>query len=200
MPKMTPSEIEEIFLTRQKILNIVPTDSVLDQLVALSQGYPGYAHLLGQFVFRAAVERKSMAVEAIDLKLGVERCVQKADEIVLTAYDKATRSTKPVHYYKEVLTAFALTDANSRGYFKAKDVKEPFSHIMKTPMDIPNFSRHLKEFQLDERGPVLLREGKPKSYEYKFANPLLKPFAIIAGIKDGIITLNDFAQSSPNVR
>ena len=192
MPKMSPQELGQIFDKRLPVLGMALSPAILGHIVELSQGYPGYTHLISQFAFRAAVARKDLDVRDIDLKMGIERCLERADEIVLDAYDRATRSTKPVHYYKEALTAFALTETNRRGFFKAKDVREPFSQIMKHDMDIPNFARHLKEFQSEDRGPVLIREGKPKTYEYKFANPLLKPFSIIAGIRDGIISMSDY--------
>lgn len=195
MPKMSPQELEQIFATRVPVLNMNPAPKTISRIIDLSQGFPGYTHLIGQFTFRAAVARRDLEVEDIDLKLGVEKCLEKADEMVLDAYDRATRSTKPVHYYKQALTAFALANTNRRGFFKAADVKAPFSQIMNQSMDIPNFARHLKEFQSEDRGPVLIREGKPKSYEYKFANPLLKPFAIIAGIRDGIISMSDYSVS-----
>ena len=192
MPKMSPEELEQIFATRVPVLGMNPSPKTIGRIIDLSQGFPGYTHLISQFTFRAAVARRDLDVEEIDLKHGIEICMEKADEMVLDAYDKATRSTKPVHYYKEALTAFALANTNGRGFFKAADVKVPFSQIMDQNMDIPNFARHLKEFQSKDRGPVLIREGKPKSYEYKFANPLLKPFAIIAGIRDGIISMSDY--------
>ena len=192
MPKMSRGELEQIFEKRMPVLGMTISPPILAHIVDLSQGYPGYTHLIGQFAFRAAVTRKDLDVIEMDLKGGIEKCLERADEMVLDAYDKATRSTKPVHYYKEALTAFALTRTNRRGFFKSKDVREPFSRIMNQNMDIPNFARHLKEFQSEDRGPVLIREGKPKTYEYKFANPLLKPFAIIAGIRDGIITMSDY--------
>ena len=139
--------------------------------------------------------RRDLLVIDDDLRSGIQKCVDLADEQVKDAYFRAVRSTKPNHYYKEALTAFALTSANERGFFKAVAVKEPFSKIMGKEMDIPNYARHLKEFQDAERGPVLYREGKPKSYEYRFVDPLLKPFSIICGIKDCVITMADFVSS-----
>ena len=192
MPKMSRPELEQIFDSRLPVLGMGLSPEILGHIIDLSQGFPGYTHLISQFSFRSAVKRRDLSVTELDLKLGIERCLDRADEMVLDAYDKATRSTKPVHYYKEALTAFALAKTNRRGFFKAKDVREPFSKIMKQDMDIPNFARHLKEFQSEDRGPVLIREGKPKTYEYKFANPLLKPFAIVAGIKGGIIGMTDY--------
>lgn len=192
MPKMSKPELMSIFEKRLPILNMSIKRSVLMKIVNLSQGFPGYTHLLAQAAFRSAVRRRDLIVSEQDLRSGIERCVELADETIKEAYFNAVRSTKPNHHYKEALTAFALTETNERGYFKAVDIREPFTKIMGKAMDIPNYARHLKEFQENERGPVLLRRGKPKSYEYKFVDPLLKPFAIICGIKDGIISMSDY--------
>ena len=75
------------------------------------------------------------------------RSVELAEETVKEAYLKAVRSTKPNHQYKEAILAFSLTQTNEKGYFKARDVKVPFTKIMGRDMDIPNFARHLQEFQ-----------------------------------------------------
>lgn len=196
MPKMTRSELAGILERRVPIVNLAVPDAIIGKIVDLSQGFPGFTHLIAQATFRAAVARRDIHVTEVDLKNGIQKCVDLADEQVKNAYFKAVRSTKPNHYYKEAMTAFALAESNERGYFKAVAIKAPFSDIMGKEMDIPNFARHLKEFQDDERGPVLLREGKPKTYEYRFVDPLLKPFSILYGIKDQIITMADFVPYS----
>ena len=200
MPKMDRAELLAILDKRMQILNMSAAEGIVSKIIDLSQGFPGFTHLIAQAAFRAAVARKEMTVSDFDLRSGIQRCVDLADEQIKDAYYKAVRSTKPNHYYKEALTAFALAESNERGYFKAMAIKEPFSAIMGKPMEIPNYARHLKEFQDLERGPVLAREGKPKSYEYRFLDPLLKPFSILYGIKDGIISMADFVPPSTSGR
>jgi hypothetical protein len=73
------------------------------------------------------------------------------------------------------------------GYFNAAAVREEFSKIMKRRMEIPAFARHLNEFCDVSRGPALVKEGKPKSFEYRFADALLRPYVVIRGIQDGLI-------------
>lgn len=192
MPKMSRQELSAIFEKRQLVHGMSSSPAITRKIVDLSQGFPGYTHLIAQATFRAAAQRRSMQIDESDLQAGIQKCVNDADETIQEAYTSAVRSTKPTHYYKEAMTAFALTKTSDRGYFMAKDIKEPFSLIMQKPMDFPNFNRHLKEFQDQERGPVLEKRGKPKTYEYRFINPLLKPYAILHGIKDGIISMSDY--------
>jgi Cdc6-like AAA superfamily ATPase len=191
MPKMTKQELNAIIQKRLPIINMSIKTSVKERIMQLSQGFPGYTHLLCQSAFRSAIARRDMQVNEFDLKKAIARSVDIAEETVKESYYKAIRSTKPNHQYKEALLALAQTPTNDKGYFRAKDVKEPFSRVTGKAMDIPNYARHLKEFQEAERGPVLLREGKPKSYEYRFSNPLLRPFAVLAGINDGLIQESD---------
>lgn len=195
MPKMSRPELSAIFDKRLPVLGMAFDTGIREKIIDLSQGFPGYTHLIAQAAFKAAARRREMIVRNADLLNGIQTCVSDADEIIQSDYEKAVRSTKPTHYYKEALTALALTKTSERGFFRAKDVKEPFSMIMGKEMDFPNFNRHLKEFQDVERGPVLIKHGKPKTYEYRFINPLLKPFAILHGIKDNIISMSDYSPS-----
>jgi len=190
---MTKTELHAVIQKRLPILKMTIKASVHDRIIDMSQGFPPYTHLLCHTAFRSAVRRRDLEVNDFDLQKAIVKSVEMAEESVKDAYFKAIRSTKPNHQYKEALVAFAMTKTNEKGYFRAKDVKEPFSRIAGKPMDIPNYARHLQEFQDKERGPVLLREGKPKSYEYRFADPLLRPLAILAGINDGLIQASDLS-------
>lgn len=193
MPKMTKAELATIIEKRLPLLGMSISVGMGNRIVELSQGFPGYTHLLSKNAFRSAIARKSIEVTESDLKKAIERSVELAEETVRDAYLKAVRSTKPNHQYREAILAFALTKTNEKGYFQARDVRIPFSRIAGHEMDIPNFARHLQEFQSAERGPVLLREGKPKSYEYRFKDPLLRPFAILAGINSGLIQASELS-------
>jgi hypothetical protein len=83
--------------------------------------------------------------------------------------------------------ACALTPIDDRGYFAAADVKGPFSRIMGKPLDIPHYARHLNEFCDPKRGPSLVKVGQAKSYQFRFADALLRPFVVIKGINEGLI-------------
>jgi Cdc6-like AAA superfamily ATPase len=193
MPKMNKAELDSLIEKRLPILKMDIPRNIQERIVNLSQGFPGYTHLLSQNVFRSAVRRRDIKVTDFDLRKSIARSVELAEETVRDAYLKAVRSTKPNHQYKEALLAFALTETNEQGYFRAKDVKGPFSRVTGRDMDIPNYARHLQEFQSEERGPVLLREGKPKSYEYRFKDPLLRPFAILSGIDSELIQASELS-------
>ena len=61
------------------------------------------------------------------------------------------------------------------------------SRIMGSPNKTPSFSRHLSSFLGEDRGNVLERRGEKKRYRYRFRDPLMQPFAILAAIANRLI-------------
>ena len=57
-------------------------------------------------------------------------------------------------------------------------------------MDIPNYSTNLSTLCSEERGPALVKTGKPKRFQYRFTNPLLQPLTIMIGANEGLIQLD----------
>ena len=67
-------------------------------------------------------------------------------------------------------------------------VRRPLSGIMNRNYDIPTFARHLDAFCQESRGPVLIKEGQPRRYRYRFAVPLLRAFILLKGVAEHRIT------------
>jgi Cdc6-like AAA superfamily ATPase len=187
MPLMNPDELAQIFERRLPDLGMTMDEHAQQTLIRLAQGLPGYTHLLGQNATRNAIKRRSLHVEMQDLNVSLKKSIDACDEKIKDLYDRAVRSTKPGNQYRQALLACALAPVNDRGYFSTKAVKGPFSKIMRKPMDIPHYARHLNEFCNKERGPTLIKEGKPKSYVFRFSDALLRPFVVIKGITDKLI-------------
>ena len=154
-------------------------------MIKFSQGLPGYMHLLGLLAVRSVISSRSLKIAVPHLKDAVARALEKADESTRREYYKAIQSTKPDNRYREVLLACALVRKNELGQFSASDVCEPYSVIMKKPMIIENFARHLNAFCDPDRGPALIKSGKPKRFLYHFANPLLEPLVVMRGAPGG---------------
>ena len=187
MPRMSEDELKTIFDKRLPLLGMDMQDKVVKLIVELSQGLPTYTHLLGQYAALCAARRKSVVIHTVDFDKAVDICIDEADETVKETYLKAIRSTKPNNKYKDVLLACALARANEKGYFSAASVRDSYSKFAGRKIEIPYFARHLKSFCEAERGPALVKEGNPKAYEYRFSDPLVRPYAIICGMSDGTV-------------
>lgn len=185
VPFMSPPELKQIVEGRLPLLSMKAEKGVVDHLVALSQGLPGYTHMMGQAAARSAIARRSLIISEGDLDAAIQSAVDSSLESVREAYAKAIRSTKPGNQYRQALLACALAETDDRGLFQRAHVRDRFSSLMGRRMEIPAFARHLNEFCKPDRGPALVKEGRAQSFEYRFAEPLVRPYALIKGVADG---------------
>lgn len=191
MQRMSPAESEDILNERLPKLGMDIERKVSDQMVRLSQGLPGYMHLLGQLVTKAALSERSLLIEEKHLRVALETALDKADYGTRQEYYAAVDSPAKDNRYKEALLACALAERNELGLFYAGNVREPYSRIRGREMDIAHYATHLSEFCSEARGPALLKTGKPKRYQYRFANPMLQPLVVMMGVRDKLINLGE---------
>ena len=185
MPRMDPDELSQIVTERYAQMGISASVDVINLLVDLSQGLPGFVHLLGREAALSALERKSRVVEKFDCDQAIRSAVDKAQEYIVSTYNKAVYSPKD-NLYKEVLLACALADTDDRGKFSASSVRDKLSKILGRQVEISHFARHLASF-CEDRGPILRKTGKPKGFQYQFIEAPLQPYIIMRGKKDELI-------------
>lgn len=181
MPRMKPAELSQIVTERVPKLGMTISPEIVQTMVSLSHGLPGYMHLLGQLSAVVAIESRTLDITKGCLDTAVSRALEASDESVRHDYYQSVQSTKPDNRYREVLLACARAKKNELGQFSAADVCEPYSDIMGKSMKIPHFARHLNAFCDPDRGPALIKSGRQKGYLYRFANPLLEPLAVMIG-------------------
>lgn len=187
MPRMSAEEIHEIV---EKGLRSVPMqiqNDGLEYISLLSQGLPHYAHLLGQLSARRAVQSGRQTVQKDDVRAAIGDAIHKTQQSILSAYHRATMSTRKGTLYSQVLLACALAQVDALGYFAAADVRKPMSRIMKKYYDIPAFSRHLNDFCEVVHGPLLQKTGTRRRFRFRFVNPLMQPYVIMQGLATGLI-------------
>lgn len=85
------------------------------------------------------------------------------------------------------LLACALARNNDEGFFKAADLIDPISAIMKVRRRNAHFDKHLRRFSSDEGGNILVKRGGDRQQTFRFADPMMQPFVIIRGIQTGMI-------------
>jgi hypothetical protein len=186
MPRMEPDELRGILhngCTHAELRISIPAE---DRIVQLSEGLPHYTHLLGYRAAERAVQDDRALITPEDVAAAIPRAL--AGHTLQNAYLTAVRSSQPGNLYREVLLACAVAPKNSLGYFMSGQVRGPLEVVAKRYLDIPAFSKHMKEFLSPERGSVLRREGKARNYHYRFAEPMMQPYIIMNALNDGLIT------------
>jgi Cdc6-like AAA superfamily ATPase len=181
IPRMTKNELREIIDSGLEAAEMTIDKGAEEAIIHLSQGLPFYTHHFGLYSALKALDRNRTKIEAQDVMDSIFQIIDKAHNIRST-YHKATRSTKNNSLFAEVLLACALARTDDLGYFTAGDVSQPLSHIMKKKYETPNYTRHLKDFCEERRGPVLQKTGEAWRLLYRFVDPLMQPYVILEGI------------------
>lgn len=188
MPRMSQSELIEIIDKGLNELGLTITLSAQSRIAELSEGLPHYTHALCLHAAQRAVMDDRTEITSLDVENAIDRAVEKTQASIASAYQKATRSPRKDSLFEQVLLACALAPKDNLGYFTASGVRRPFSRIMKRNYEIPAFQRHLDEFSKEKRGFVLVKSGEPRSYFYRFENPLLEVFVILNGLSRGLVS------------
>ena len=188
MPRMTREELAAIVDHGLAQVDMTIDDPVRWYVPEVSQGYPHFTHLLALHAARRALGEGRDVVSRRDLEGAVEDAIALTERSIRNSHSAAVYSTNPAALYEPVLLACALAQTDELDYFSAQAVRKPLSGIMNRNYDIPAFARHLDAFCQESRGPVLIKEGQPRRYRYRFAVPLLRAFILLKGVADHRIT------------
>ncbi len=186
MPRMASDELKDIILTRVPDIGMGIEANALDATVSLSQGFPGYTHLLALHAGRAAIARQSIEIAHADLEAALQEALADVQEHIAAAYKKAVRSSRQ-NNYEEVLLACALAQNDEQGMFAPSAVSRALEQKLKKKLSGASFSRNLAQFCEKARGPTLIKQGANYGFDYA----LLKPFVLMKGVEKGRILIRD---------
>ena len=80
MPRMSKTELSEILSDRYPQIGLLCSSEMIDRLIELSRGLPGYAHLAGREAALSAIRRKSRKIEDFDYSEAIQESVRRAQE------------------------------------------------------------------------------------------------------------------------
>lgn len=189
MPRMPRAEMEEILNKAIARLGMVMEQEARTRITTLARGLPHYVHLVGLYSARHAIGAERNYILSLDVDAAIEISIANAQQSIRHMYYQATLSRKKESIYGPVLLACALAKSDEFGYFAAADVREPLSLIMKKNYTIPYFARQLHELTGKTRGEILQKQDTKNRPRFRFRNPLLQPFVIMHGFKEGRVPL-----------
>lgn len=190
MPRMSLAELREIIAKGCKHSELTAASSAVSEIASLSEGLPHYTHLLSLHAAQRVVMDDRTEITKDDVTAAVPSAVSK--HTLQSDYLKAVRSPRPVHLFREVLLACAFAAKNQLGYFAPGAVRDPLEIIAGRRLEIPAFSRHLKEFLGEEHAYVLQRDGLPRKYFYRFSDPIMQPYVILNGLSEKLVSAEQF--------
>lgn len=188
MPRMSPQERRQIIDRGLEIAEMTIADDAATRITTLSQGLAQFVHLLAQRSGLVCIDKGRDEVATEDVTDAIDIALRDTHASVTNAYYKAATSNQQT-LYPSVLLACALAQPDERGFFSAKSLVEPISEIAGKRLEIPAFGPHLDKLAT-ERGPVLFKAGEKRKFRYRFKNPLMQPYVLMRGVKDGMITFD----------
>ena len=188
MPRMSDDEIRGIIDKGLARLTMSIDSTAREDIVLFSQGVPYVAHLLCIFACRAALANGRKTIYCPHVEQGMNRSLDQWQQSLKALYNEAIQSSQPGHIYKEVLLACALAEVDDLRYFTTAAVEKPLSLITSRHYRPVNYARHLKDLSEPGRGRVLQRVGQTFTLRFRISNPILRPYIIMRGIKDKVIT------------
>ena len=156
-------------------------------MVTLSRGMPYYVQMLGKYSSLNCVRRRKLKIEVADVEAAMDRLIEDSGQSFQDDYKEAVYSNQSDNLFKQVLLSCALAQTDEAGFFTATNVIEPLNSILHERKRHAHFDRHLREFISDKRGKILIRRGDERQYRFRFNDPMMQPYIIIKGIRDGMI-------------
>lgn len=192
LPRMSFKDLQEILNKAEAYLKVRFSPDALNLIVHLSQGLPHYTHLIGLYAVRHVVsELLTVEISKEAVYAALEKAVRHAQQTVTSLHSNAIHSAHKDALHRQVLLACAFAAAASTdplGYFSPGAVLEPLRSILSRTVEIATFNSHLREFCQARRANILERVGQPRTYRYRFSDPLLVPFVFMDGLSNQLIT------------
>jgi Cdc6-like AAA superfamily ATPase len=188
MPRMKREELTEVIEKRVAHLNMQIEGNAKWKIINLSRGLPAFVHGLGKFSCYAAIDRQRLAIIEDDVDKAIDTTLESSQQSLKQAFEIAVKSNQPSAKFRHVLTACALAKADESGFFTQTAVRGPLSAMLGRNVEIGNLRSPLHELIEEKRGQVIERTGEERGYRYRFADPAMQPYVIMAGIKAGILS------------
>jgi len=188
LERMMDHELNEILDTRLKLTPFTLEQSARQKIIKLSYGLPYYVHMLGKHSFKAAALAKNLTISSATVDTAIDEFIEDTEQFYYDDYHRAISSNQTDSQFKEVLLACALAKRNESGFFSATSVIHPLSMILGREVKHANFQRHITEFMSEARGPILIRRGSERQYRYRFSDPMMQPYILMRGMREGLMT------------
>lgn len=187
MERMRSPELNEVLDKRLRLTPVTISGDARWTVVTLSRGMPYYVQMLGKYSSLNTVRRRKLKIELEDVESAMDRLIIDSGQSFQDDYRHAVHSNQSDNLFKEVLLSCALAPTDESGFFTPTNVIEPLNSILHERKRHAHFDRHLREFISEKRGHILIRRGDERQYRFRFHDPMMQPYVIIKGIRDGMI-------------
>ena len=190
LPRMQADELAQIVEQGMASAEMTISPDAIAEICTISNGLPHFAHALGLADGRAAIDSQKTFVDVAEVDEAVDSLISESQQSILASFDAAVASPRRQNYYFHVLLACALAPTDNVGYFRARDIRDPYAEIMGRRYEIPTFVGHLHRLCEPVRGAILHRFGESHNFRFRFTDPMMQPFVLMHGLKRDLVKLS----------
>ena len=172
IPRMASSELTDIIDSGLLKLKLTMDKQVKHDIVAFSQGFPHYTHLLSKYCVLSAIKKKYNAIVRNNFDEAINEAIENVYESTRFAYQKAVTSNKENSIYKLVVQSCALVKEDEHGTFKSSDLLNDLKMLAGKPIGLKSYSYHMSKLCQENRGAILQKIIFGKQNRYRFKNPI----------------------------
>jgi hypothetical protein len=132
-----------------------------------------------------ALRRNMSEIDDTIMGIALSRALDEAQQSIRANYTIAVSSSANSQFAPTLL-ACALARVDEMNFFAPADVSQPLSQLLGAPKHTPDFNYRLHKFS-DDPSWILETRSEGSRTRYRFANPLMRPYIMIKGIKDGYL-------------
>ena len=177
MPVMADDEIQSLVENGMELLGLAPASEATRNIVALSRGFPSFAHSLGKEAATIAVTVGRSAVGPEDVMAGAVEALAAIPYSLGEAYRRATDARHPSD---TTLAALAAAAFCGPGPFRPSDVRGVLAS-WRIDAQIQTVTNRLRGLCGPNRGSVLRTLGGTHP-AYEFRDPMMPPYVVIENV------------------
>lgn len=176
LSRMRDEEIEAIIEGGQQKLGLQFSQNAIAKVVAVSSGYPHFAHLLALKASEDAVAEDRTYIHNSHIIKATDRAVGDAEGTLKNAYLEAIRSSSDE--YKKILLAAALC---SEDEIMARKLREQYATFWNSEISQNSLNNYFQKLVADDESCILRRLAQGV---YKFTDPRMPSFVRIANLQE----------------
>lgn len=177
LDRMRYAELAEIIGTGEERIRVTFQETVRRKIIALSDGFPFYTHLLCKYSAEEAGKvlldnsNAKVVVSEPEYQKALQRAVKTGEATLSDAYQTAVITVKrKTEMFKHVLWGVAYSQESE---VQAKEIAENIGFLTGEKPKIESLSNSFGALIKPDKGEVLVRV---RQGYYKFANPLMRAY------------------------
>lgn len=177
LERMTPDELAEIIQTGEERVGVVFQEGVRRKVIALSDGFPFYTHLLCKYSTEEAGKvlisnpSAKVVVAESEYRKAIRRAIETAEGALRENYQKAVVTVKrKTEMFKYVLWALAYSDHVE---VQVNEIAQNIGQLTGETPRVQSLGNYLGPLTKIDKGQILVRV---RQGYYKFANPLMRAY------------------------